>query len=208
MEIPDIDDLRFEAIACMHRGWARPPLLGAGTRALSAMKTAYLRVIASPRASGDQIALPSRPTGVRALHGEGHEMPERGQSNEQGDRGGIRAGVLSVRGPGDRVGHVGLHAALPGDRHGRRRRRRGLIALVRMGDPVSSRCVTGTRGRGRLRSLVLLALATVCALAAPLAATAQTGGAPASPSVYRRPLGHDPATLDPARISDVYSRSV
>ncbi len=26
--------------------------------------------------------------------------------------------------------------------------------------------------------------------------------------VYRRPLGHDPATFDPARISDIYSRSV
>jgi oligopeptide transport system substrate-binding protein len=51
-------------------------------------------------------------------------------------------------------------------------------------------------------------LATVCALAAPFAAAAQTGGARAETSVYRRPLGHDPATLDPARISDVYSRSV
>jgi oligopeptide transport system substrate-binding protein len=27
-------------------------------------------------------------------------------------------------------------------------------------------------------------------------------------AVYRRPLGHEPATLDPARISDIYSRSV
>ena len=26
--------------------------------------------------------------------------------------------------------------------------------------------------------------------------------------VYRRPLGNDPATLDPARISDIYGRSV
>jgi peptide/nickel transport system substrate-binding protein/oligopeptide transport system substrate-binding protein len=51
-------------------------------------------------------------------------------------------------------------------------------------------------------------LATVCALAAPFTAVAQTGGARAETSVYRRPLGHDPATLDPARISDVYSRSV
>src|SRR5262249_14346797 len=31
---------------------------------------------------------------------------------------------------------------------------------------------------------------------------AQRGG------LYRRPLGNEPATLDPARISDVYSRSV
>jgi peptide/nickel transport system substrate-binding protein/oligopeptide transport system substrate-binding protein len=37
------------------------------------------------------------------------------------------------------------------------------------------------------------------------------GGATAAPvdgGAYRRPLGNDPATLDPARIADVYSRSV
>src|SRR5262245_12867344 len=27
-------------------------------------------------------------------------------------------------------------------------------------------------------------------------------------AVYRRPLGHNPKTLDPARISDIYSRAV
>lgn len=37
---------------------------------------------------------------------------------------------------------------------------------------------------------------------------AQSHGAPSEAGVYRRPLGQDPATLDPARISDVYSRSV
>lgn len=31
---------------------------------------------------------------------------------------------------------------------------------------------------------------------------------PADGGVYRRPLGNDPQTLDPARISDIYSRSV
>ncbi len=31
---------------------------------------------------------------------------------------------------------------------------------------------------------------------------------PVNGGIYRRPLGHDPATLDPARISDIYSRSV
>lgn len=31
---------------------------------------------------------------------------------------------------------------------------------------------------------------------------------PAGESVYRRPLGNEPATLDPARINDTYSRSV
>jgi peptide/nickel transport system substrate-binding protein/oligopeptide transport system substrate-binding protein len=33
-------------------------------------------------------------------------------------------------------------------------------------------------------------------------------GAPGAAQSYRRPLGNDPATLDPARINDVYSRSV
>src|SRR5215471_2855130 len=33
-------------------------------------------------------------------------------------------------------------------------------------------------------------------------------GTPAPTGTYRRPLGHDPATLDPARISDMYSLSV
>jgi oligopeptide transport system substrate-binding protein len=33
-------------------------------------------------------------------------------------------------------------------------------------------------------------------------------GRPAEGGAYRRPLGNDPATLDPARIGDVYSRSV
>lgn len=73
---------------------------------------------------------------------------------------------------------------------------------------MSARCSVGKRGRSACSPLVLLVLATVCALAAPFAAAAPPGGAPAETSVYRRPLGHDPATLDPARISDVYSRSV
>jgi peptide/nickel transport system substrate-binding protein/oligopeptide transport system substrate-binding protein len=34
------------------------------------------------------------------------------------------------------------------------------------------------------------------------------GPALAAENVYRRPLGNDPATLDPARIGDIYSRSV
>src|SRR6267142_2172174 len=33
-------------------------------------------------------------------------------------------------------------------------------------------------------------------------------GAAASAGSYRRPLGNDPETLDPARISDTYGRSV
>jgi oligopeptide transport system substrate-binding protein len=58
---------------------------------------------------------------------------------------------------------------------------------------------------GRARSLFLVG-AIVCALAvAWLPASAQEQ---VDSSVYRRPLGHDPGTLDPARISDVYSLPV
>ncbi len=50
----------------------------------------------------------------------------------------------------------------------------------------------------------------VCAHSSP--AGAQEGKAErdsvAAGAVYRRPLGHDPQTLDPARISDIYSLSV
>jgi len=42
----------------------------------------------------------------------------------------------------------------------------------------------------------------------PAPARAADGMAGADGGIYRRPLGNDPATLDPARISDVYSRSV
>jgi peptide/nickel transport system substrate-binding protein/oligopeptide transport system substrate-binding protein len=47
--------------------------------------------------------------------------------------------------------------------------------------------------------LLLLALALCIGAAAP---------AWGADGVYRRPLGNDPATLDPARVSDIYSRSV
>jgi len=67
--------------------------------------------------------------------------------------------------------------------------------------------VTGSgRGKGgaRLPSLLLLATIALVAPGPPLAVqTARGDGA-----VYRRPLGNEPATLDPARISDIYSRAV
>jgi oligopeptide transport system substrate-binding protein len=52
-----------------------------------------------------------------------------------------------------------------------------------------------------------------CLVAEPpsLAAAQETrsGQAASEPAgVYRRPLGHDPATLDPARLSDIYGQSV
>lgn len=51
---------------------------------------------------------------------------------------------------------------------------------------------------------VAFALACVLAVIPPAMAQDRTEGE----GIYRRPLGGDPATLDPARISDVYSRSV
>ena len=58
-----------------------------------------------------------------------------------------------------------------------------------------------------------LLLFFLCLTAAPWApASAQDRGHdkahPSNGQIYRRPLGHDPATLDPARIADIYSRSV
>ena len=54
---------------------------------------------------------------------------------------------------------------------------------------------------GATPSLPLIALLTMCLLLLAGAAAAQSLD-------YRRPLGNDPSTLDPARISDIYGRSV
>lgn len=68
------------------------------------------------------------------------------------------------------------------------------------------------RGRGSARS-PFLAVLVVCAFVASCPpALAQEPSTERerikAGGVYRRPLGHDPETLDPARISDIYSRSV
>ena len=69
------------------------------------------------------------------------------------------------------------------------------------------RCLAGAASRRGGASLLLSIL--VLAPGAPLPAAAQEAKArPVKGGVYRRPLGHDPETLDPARISDIYSRSV
>src|SRR5262245_10386649 len=54
--------------------------------------------------------------------------------------------------------------------------------------------------------LVLTPIAIVDAIAVAKDKEPDPAGAPAG--TYRRPLGNDPATLDPARISDIYSLSV
>jgi oligopeptide transport system substrate-binding protein len=66
----------------------------------------------------------------------------------------------------------------------------------------------GEAGRPGLSLLGLLA-AVLLVCHAPTVGAAEHGPKERNaPSVYRRPLGHDPATLDPARIKDIYSRSV
>jgi len=59
----------------------------------------------------------------------------------------------------------------------------------------------------------LFLLVLVCVvLSTSLPASAQVRGEASAPAVdggvYRRPLGNDPATLDPARIGDIFGRSV
>ncbi len=66
----------------------------------------------------------------------------------------------------------------------------------------------GREGGGPPSLLAPLALVLCLAMLTPVLAPAQERRAPAENATYRRPLGNDPATLDPARISDVYSRSV
>ena len=59
----------------------------------------------------------------------------------------------------------------------------------------------GREGAGfPARFLAALCLLAVCGTAA----SAQ----PDRSAVYRRPIGHDPQTLDPARLSDIYGRTV
>jgi len=66
-----------------------------------------------------------------------------------------------------------------------------------------------TRKKGGVTPPVLLGwlLAVLVGAGSPLVSAQDLNGASAG-SAYRRPLGHDPKTLDPARISDIYSLSV
>ncbi len=64
----------------------------------------------------------------------------------------------------------------------------------------------GERVSPFLPLVVLAALA--CALAPTALAQERKADGAVAGGVYRRALGHDPETLDPARINDIYSRSV
>ena len=68
-----------------------------------------------------------------------------------------------------------------------------------------------TKGGVRPPLLLLVVVASILGAAA-LPASGQGRAEPTTPAVeggvYRRPLGSDPATLDPARISDIFGLSV
>jgi oligopeptide transport system substrate-binding protein len=68
-----------------------------------------------------------------------------------------------------------------------------------------------TKGGVRLPLLLLVVVASILGAAA-LPASGQGRAEPTTPAVeggvYRRPLGSDPATLDPARVSDIFGLSV
>jgi oligopeptide transport system substrate-binding protein len=69
----------------------------------------------------------------------------------------------------------------------------------------------GSRATTRTCGRLLAGLLAVACLVSPGGAVALARASAADPpgdGLYRRPLGHDPETLDPARISDIYSRTV
>jgi len=122
----------------------------------------------------------------------------------------VLASFLLV-GPLNRVGHDGVHADLPGHRYrgrsggGTRRggdERRG-IAPLQTG--IENRCPVGTKGglrppfafcrlRGRGHAPWIRSSRS-------RGGTGRPSGSPTLSAVYRRPLGNDPGTLDPPRIS-------
>jgi ABC-type oligopeptide transport system substrate-binding subunit len=63
------------------------------------------------------------------------------------------------------------------------------------------------QGDPRVPLLLALLVALVLAATGPGAA-AQARSAPQPGGVYRRPLSNEPATLDPARVRDIYSLTV
>jgi oligopeptide transport system substrate-binding protein len=74
----------------------------------------------------------------------------------------------------------------------------------------SSSWAFGRNGGARPPVLLLVLLCVIIGASHPASGQdRRDGGTPSlNGGVYRRPLGNDPATLDPARISDIYSLSV
>ncbi|MFQ5962257.1 MAG: ABC transporter substrate-binding protein [Candidatus Methylomirabilales bacterium] len=70
-------------------------------------------------------------------------------------------------------------------------------------------CWGRRKGGGRSPFLLFVLLFLVSGVGVPAVAQDREGkGRPITGGVYRRPLGHDPETLDPARMTDIYSLSV
>src|SRR5260370_4881818 len=128
----------------------------------------------------------------------------RGEAHGEGSRGGDDARGACARGAGDRVGHHRGHSVLPGHRYG------GRGGVLVGGVQFGVRFGVGGEGSAcspLLAVLVACGLLATCPPALAQAPSAEREGVKTG-GVYRRPLGNDPETLDPARISDIYSRSV
>src|SRR5438034_715543 len=154
--------------------------------------------------------LMGRVSATRAIRGGSHDE---GLGGSRGDR------IVPAGGSGDRVRDVGFDSVLPGDWYRRRRGVLGASAVssfpLRRSKLQTSRLRHGClrRGRGKrgvlpLFLLAVLLLAHSAVEPALVAAQEQKKQVIATGGIYRRPLGHDPETLDPARITDIYSRSV
>src|SRR2546422_3358724 len=154
----------------------------------------------------------SRRLHFRSPHGGGfstdwEESHGEGMGGHRDRGGGDR--IVLAGGAGDRVGDIQLHAVLPGDRDGGRRRGLALARLL-PGSTLLSRLWVGKGGvRAPFLFLVLLLVFSVgLVFVRPSPLRTQDRDPGAAGTVYRRPLGHDPKTLDPARVSDIYSLSV
>src|SRR3989442_6044550 len=133
------------------------------------------------RGSGKGIALGS--SSGRAVTETDPSLKEESNGQARGSAPG--PGVVPARRSRDRV--LGHHAVLPGHRHGRRRR---LVAHD-----------VGRKGVW----VVPFLLVVVLVAALPFGAGAADEGVNAG--IYRRPLRHEPPSVDHPRISDIYSRS-
>src|SRR5215470_16564244 len=114
-------------------------------------------------------------------------------------------GVVPAGGSGAGVRDPEPRARVPGGGRRLRRRRRRLVEHPLHGMRLGR---TGRRPRLLWRACLLLGALWLCLGLVPVAAEAQERPPVQAGGVYRRPLGNDPATLDPARLRDIYSLAV
>ena len=145
---------------------------------------------------------------IASSHGGNSKTSWGGHIDGEASRSALDRSV-PVRRAGARVQHVRVDANLPVDRNGRCGWRRVSISLA-----TSLRQWQAARRKGSGCSPSLLAAAFFLCLvgitSTPIGAQQRTESREVPPEggTYRRPLGNDPATLDPARIGDIYGRSV